>query len=113
MAKFAGVVGYGHMQKVAGVSKDVITEKSYFGNVNRNTKSNTEGDSLNKDVSVGNEISIVADAYAVENFLAIRFVEWLGVLWTVDSVEVQHPRLTLRLGGVYNGPRENGSPDPA
>ena len=95
------------MEKVVGVSKDVIVEKSYFGSVNRNTKSNTEGDSLNKDVSVGNEISIVADAYAVENFLAIRFVEWLGVLWTVDAVEVQHPRLILRLGGVYNGPRES------
>lgn len=106
MARFSGVVGYGHMQKSApGVSTDLIVEKLYSGDVLRNSKSNTEGDNLNKDVSVSHEISVIADAYALENFLAIRFVEWAGVLWTVSSVEVQHPRLILRLGGVYNGPR--------
>jgi hypothetical protein len=29
----------------------------------------------------------------------------MGTLWTVSDVEVQSPRLLLRLGGVYNGPR--------
>jgi hypothetical protein len=46
----------------------------------------------------------VADQYANEHFFAIRYVEWAGTLWTVDSVEVQIPRLLLRLGKVYNGP---------
>jgi hypothetical protein len=45
----------------------------------------------------------VADAYANEHYFAIRYVEWAGVRWTVQDVEVQHPRLILRLGEVYNG----------
>jgi len=47
----------------------------------------------------------MADAYAVENFLSMRYVEWNGVLWTVTNVEVQGPRLILTLGGSYNGPK--------
>jgi hypothetical protein len=62
------------------------------------------GEKLNNDISVGNSISIVADEYASSNFFNIRYVEWVGVLWTVDRVEVQSPRLLLTLGSVYNGP---------
>jgi hypothetical protein len=58
---------------------------------------------VNPLTSVSNSISIVADAYANEHFLAIRYVEWVGELWTVQDVEIQTPRLLLRLGEVYNG----------
>ncbi len=113
MAKYAGKVGYVHesVETKPGVWEDSVVEKSYFGDVNRNTRKLDETtDKLNKDLSVSNEISIVADAYAFEHFFAIRYVEWSGALWTVDSVEVQSPRLILRLGGVYNGPRAIGTP---
>jgi hypothetical protein len=107
MAKFYGVIGYGeNVESSPGVWQDVITEKSYFGDVIRNTRTlRDEGEKLNNDLSVGNSISIVADAYANEHFFAIRYIEWAGALWTVSDVEVQSPRLLLRLGGVYNGPR--------
>ena len=106
MAKFHGKIGYGQSVETApGVNQDVITEIEYFGDVIRNTRKLSEGDYLNNDLSVNNSISIVADAYANEHFFAIRYVEWAGALWTVSDVEVQSPRLLLRLGGVYNGPR--------
>lgn len=107
MAKFYGKVGYGETVETppdSGVWKDVITEVSYFGDVVRNTRRSQEGDKVNNDLSVSNSISIVADEYANEHFFAIRYVEWQGALWTVSEVEVQSPRLLLRLGGVYNGP---------
>lgn len=104
MAKFFGKVGYGHStENELGVWKDVITEKSYFGDVVRNTRQLREGEKVNDDITVGNSISIVSDAYANENIFAIRYVEWMGALWKVQDVEVQSPRLLLRLGGVYNG----------
>lgn len=112
MAKFYGVVGYGESVESplgSGVWVDSITERSYYGDVIRNARSLTEGEHLNKDLTVSNSISIVADAYAHEHFFAIRYVKWSGALWTVSEVEVQSPRLILRLGGVYNGP----TPDPA
>jgi hypothetical protein len=106
MAKFHGEIGYGESVEVSpGVWRDVITERSYFGDVIRNTRRLDEGQSLNDDLSVNNSISIVADAYANKHFFAIRYIRWAGTLWNVSDVEVQSPRLLLRLGGVYNGPR--------
>jgi hypothetical protein len=105
MAKFYDVVGYGiATEGAAGVWKDVITEVSYFGDVIRNSRQLREGEKVNDDLTVGNSISIVADAYANEHFFAIRYVKWAGTLWKVVNVDVQSPRLILRLGGVYNGP---------
>lgn len=105
MAKFYGEIGYGETVETApGVWEDVITEKSYYGDVIRNSRRLQEGEGVNNDLSVGNSISIVADAYANEHFFAIRYIRWAGTLWTVSNVDVQSPRLVLRLGGVYNGP---------
>jgi len=105
MAKFYGEIGYGETIEVAaGVWRDEVVEYHYYGDVTRNTRKLQEGERLNNDLSVGNSISIVADAYANEHFFAIRYIRWAGTLWTVSDVEVQSPRLILRLGGVYNGP---------
>jgi hypothetical protein len=106
MAKFHGVIGYGETVETApGVWQDHIVEYPYFGDVTRNTRRLQEGENLNNDLTVGNSISIVADAYANEHFVAIKYIQWAGTLWTVSDVEVQSPRLLFRLGGVYNGPR--------
>ena len=107
MARFYGRVGYGESvenEAESGVWVDEITEHSYYGDVVQNVRSLRQGENLNFDLSVQNSISIVADAYANDHFFAIRYVEWAGTLWTVTSVEVQSPRLILRLGEVYNGP---------
>lgn len=85
---------------------DSIVERPYFGDVIRNSRTLSQGDELNQDLSVGNSISIVADPYANEHFFRIRYVEWAGILWTVSEVEVRSPRLTLQLGEVYNGPTD-------
>jgi hypothetical protein len=111
MAKFFGEVGYGRsVDRQNGVWEDEVVEKKYYGDVLRNSRHLDNGQQVNSDLTTGNSISIVADAYAIENFFAIRYVEWAGALWTVTNVEVQSPRLLLWLGGVYNGPRPNGAP---
>ena len=104
MAKFHGVIGYGESIEVApGVWDNVITERNYNGDIIRNARNLREGANLNNDLTVNNSISIVADAYANGHFFAISYIEWAGTLWTVSDVEVQSPRLLLRLGGVYHG----------
>ena len=106
MARFFGKVGFGsNVEQSPGVWADEITELSYYGDVIRDARRLSEADKLNKNISTSNSISIVADAHANENYFAIRFVEWGGVTWTVTEVEVEFPRLILRLGEVYNGPR--------
>lgn len=113
MARFHGRVGYGiTVENAPGVWVDEIVERSYTGDVIRNARNLREGENLNQDLSVQNSISIVADAYANDHFFAIRYVEWAGTLWTISSVEVQSPRLLLRLGEVYNGPTPAVAPTP-
>lgn len=106
MAKFYSEIGYAgeSVETVPGVWEDVIVEHKYYGDVLRTSRRLESGERLNNDISVNNSISVMADAYANEHFFAIRYVKWMGVLWLVSEVEVQPPRLILRLGGVYNGP---------
>lgn len=105
MARFSGEIGYGESVETSpGLWEDVIVEKTYFGDVIRNTRKLQDGSKVNDDLSVQNSISIVADAYAGEHFFAIRYIRWAGALWKVSDVEVQSPRLLLRLGSKYNGP---------
>jgi hypothetical protein len=104
MAKFHGKIGYGVTAETAeGVYEETIVERTYFGDIIRLSRSLRENEQVNPALTLGNSISIVADAYANEHFFAIRYVEWAGVRWTVVDVEVQPPRLLLRLGEVYNG----------
>lgn len=105
MAKFHGMVGYGtSVETSPGVWEDTIEEHEHFGDVTRSMRKLTEGDEVNSELSVSNAISIVADAFALENMFSIRYVLWMGTRWVVTNVEVQRPRLIMQLGEVYNGP---------
>lgn len=107
MARYHGVVGYGVSAETpagSGVWKDVITEVEYYGDVIRNTATHESDDQLNDDLAVSNSISIVADDVAMNNFMHIKYLSWMGSFWTVTNVEVRAPRLILSLGKVYNGP---------
>lgn len=105
MAKFYGEIGFGESAKTApGVWEDVVKEYKYYGDVLRNTRRLTDGMSVNSDILASNSISIVADAYARDNYANMKYVMWNGTRWVVATVEVVAPRLILHLGGVYNGP---------
>lgn len=111
MAKFYGAVGYAETVETApGVWTEKITERKYYGDITRNTRRLDGSEYLNDNISIQNQISIIADAYAYEHFFAMRYVRWMGACWKVSTVEVQRPRLILTLGGVYNG-EEDGSSD--
>ena len=103
MAKFYGKIGYAETQETApGVWQDVVTERDYYGDVLTNFRRYESGEHLNDELNINNRFSIVADAYAVNHFRFMKYIEWMGAKWKVISVEVQHPRLILTVGGVYN-----------
>ena len=105
MGRFYGSVGYGQSVEVApGVWEEEIVEREYYGDILRNSRSLTQGEKVVSDISVGNRISIVADAYALDHIFNMKYVVWSGARWIVSSVDVERPRLVLSLGGVYNGP---------
>lgn len=106
MARFHGKIGYGEtVETRPSIWELVITEKAYTGDVIKNVSRNEKAENLNDDINVSNQISVVADPYAYENFHKIKYVDWMGTLWKVTSIEVDRPRLKLSIGGVYNGPK--------
>lgn len=79
MAKFYGVIGYAEtVETKPGVWKEQITEKMYYGELVRNTRRLQTADQLNDNINVANEISIVSDPFANENFHSMRYVEFMG-----------------------------------
>lgn len=110
MAKYHGYVGYAiDVEAYPGVWESKIIEHEYFGDVIKNRLNvQQQSTSINPTLSLSNNVSIVADAFAFENYYAIRYVTYLGKRWTVTSVEISHPRMILTLGGLYNG-KESGT----
>lgn len=106
MAKFYGPIGYAtQAETVPGVWSEVITEREYAGDVIKNMSRIQGSENLNDNLTVDNRLSILADSFAYANFYSMRYVEWMGTLWKIKSVDVQRPRLLLTIGGVYNGKR--------
>ena len=104
MARFFGKVGYEITEETTpGVWTATIVERDYYGDTLRNSRRLSSSDKVNDDITISNEISIIADAYAYQNFHLIRYAEFMNVKWKITNVEVQRPRLILTLGGVYNG----------
>ena len=104
MAKVYVTIGYvEHVETTPGVWEEKIKERKYPGELNRNTRRLESSGNLNDNVNVANELSIIADPFAINNFHSMRYAELMGAKWKVTSVDAsRHPRLVLLLGGLYN-----------
>lgn len=104
MSKYFGLIGYITQKEISpGVWNDEVIERSYRGDILQNIRRWQQSEYKNDNLVLSNQISIIADPFAYENFSTIRYVWWMGVRWKVDSIEIQRPRLLLMLGEVYNG----------
>ena len=103
MATFCGIIGYVlTVETEPGIYEEQIIENQYFGDVIRNSRRLQERSKVNDDINISNQISIIADPFANNNFHAMRYVEFMGAKWKITDVEVQYPRLLLTIGGLYN-----------
>lgn len=104
MAKFAGLVGYVTQEEtVPGVWTPVEEERFMKGDIYTQSSRYQSGDKVNEDIALSNRISLVGDAFAFDNYYAIRWIIMGGQKWEVTTVEVKRPRLELNVGGIYNG----------
>lgn len=103
MAKFYGNIGYIETVEVEpGIWEEKLTVRPYYGDLTRNTSRFQSSGGVNDDINISNNISIVADPYANENFQHMRYAEFMGAKWKITNVEIQYPRIILTIGGVYN-----------
>ena len=104
MAKFYGKIGYAEtVETKPGVWEAQIVTRDYHGEWLRNTRRLESSNSTNDNINIANEVSIVADPYANENFHKMKYIQFMGTKWKINTVEPQYPRLILNIGGVYNG----------
>lgn len=104
--KFHGSIGFwlGDKEEKPGVWKPEIVEKTYFGDVLQNSRRLQDSEYQNDNLTTNNRLSIISDLYLRENWHTVRYVIWNGVKWKVSNVTINdYPRITLQLGGVYNG----------
>lgn len=104
MGRFYGAIGYAqNVETTPGVWEEVLVERNYYGDINKISRRLQSSGNANDDVTVNHHLSILADQFAYENFHNIRYIKWMGASWKVSSIDVQKPRLTLFIGGLYNG----------
>lgn len=106
MTRFHGLVGFVSQGEVSpGVwEANIITKRYYYGNMIRDSYSIVPtSDSTNDNLKLSNQLSVVADSYMLSHLPDIKFVMVKGVSWRVSSIEVDHRRVIMRLGEVYNG----------
>ena len=112
MGKWYGLIGFCETTEIKpGIWKEQITERPYFGDLIRNSRRLQSVNQVNDNVNIANEISIVADPFAYQNFHSMRWIEYMGTKWKVSNIDVQYPRLILTVGGVYNGQQSNSADD--
>lgn len=104
MAKFYGAIGFAVTAETEpGIWEEKIVERSYYGDLVRNIRRlQTQSNSVNDNIDITNEISIVADPYVEQNMYAMRYIVFRGNKWKISQVDVNYPRLTLTIGGLYN-----------
>lgn len=106
MAKWSGRIGFVTTEENpegSGIWTDVVVVKRFTGDVVRVTRRYEPGDKINDDITISNSISVVATPYLMNNFYNARFISFMNSWWSINTVTMDYPRLTLEIGGKYNG----------
>lgn len=110
MARFSGKVGFAVTRETRpGVYKECYEERYYKGDVVKNSRSWDNSEYLNDNLTIHNEISIVADSFAKSHFGFMRYIRWMEQTFEITSatIDVERHRITLSLGGVFNVPDDD------
>lgn len=104
MTKYHGNIGFVEfVEEEPGKWVEKTIERDYKGDVTRNFRRwDKSSDSINPNLNVTNTITIVADDFILNNSHFIRYAEFMGSYWEINSIELERPRLILELGGVYH-----------
>lgn len=107
--KWSGKIGFYVDEEVikngigTGIWKPQIVERSYTGNIVRDYRSQENtNDKVNEDANISNNISVILDRYLDSHICDIKYITFKGVKWKVKGFTINHPRIDISIGGVYN-----------
>lgn len=105
MARFYGAIGFAVTHETRpGIFAEYYRERMYKGDILRNSRQWSPTDHLNDNITITNEISIIADAFASSNFGVMRYVRWNNQTFEITSasIDTDRHRINLSIGGVFN-----------
>ena len=105
MAKWHGKIGFiKQVEQQPGVYVNETIERNYCGDLIRNSRGwSNSSEGTNDNLTINNQISIIADSFASGNSSFMKYVEIMGGKWKITNIEINYPRLLLTVGGIYNG----------
>jgi hypothetical protein len=105
MSKWFGRIGFAQtVETEPSVYEEKIVERDFYGDLlENNRRLRASSDKVNDDITIQNQLSIVADPFAQEHFYSMKYATLYGGKWKITDVKVSWPRLILTLGGLYCG----------
>lgn len=102
MSRFSGKLGFVMTRETEeGVWLEDIVEIPVKGTIRSLWVRNDNNASVNTDLRLTNEISVLMDTKIKTHLETLKYVVWKGSKWEVQSIGVNYPRLTINLGGLY------------
>nr|DAF69238.1 MAG TPA: hypothetical protein [Caudoviricetes sp.] len=102
MARFSGKLGFVMTRETEeGVWLEDIIELRAKGTIRSLYVRNDNSSSVNTNLRLSNEISILMDTKIQIYLESLKYVIFKGSKWEVQSIGVNYPRLTINLGGLY------------
>lgn len=102
MSRFSGKLGFVITRETEeGVWLEDVVEIPVKGTIRSLWVRNDNNASVNTDLRLTNEISVLMDTKIKTHLEALKYVVWKGSKWEVQSIGVNYPRLTINLGGLY------------
>lgn len=102
MSRFSGKLGFVTTRETEeGVWLEDVIELKAKGTIRSLYVRNDNSSSVNTDLRLTNEISVLMDTKFMTYLETLKYVVWKGSKWEVLSIGVNYPRLTINLGGLY------------
>lgn len=102
MSRFSGKLGFVMTRETEeGVWLEDRIEIPAKGTIRSLYVRNDNNSSVNSNLRLTNEVSILLDSKIQTCLETLKYVIWKGSKWEVQSIGVNYPRLTIHLGGLY------------
>ena len=100
--KWCGKLGFVSTQETSpGVYKQRVVEKTYKGFVTKNNRTIKYEQVVNESPSMNININIYINPYLQDNIYSIKYLTYMHKKWKITDIEIQYPRVNLRIGGLY------------
>lgn len=94
------------VDKGDGIWSAEYTEREYPGQLSRLSRRWQRTDKINSNVEINLVLSLIMDDFIENHVGDIRYVVYNNYKWAVINIEIERPRITLTIGGLYNAKTE-------